>query len=281
MSVSRLRLPTRLTSQPVAWWHALLRASAIVNLLLLAATAAVVVYGHPAGGAVLWRTQLLLSAGYVSGCAFRAALPVYDIPRIVLVDSPLSSVIVGRSVATVAELCFACQWALILRVIASLFHSPFVSAVSLAIVPLIVFAEVCSWYAVLTTEQRAHAIENSVWGLSAALVVASLLVIGPLRIASLYPPTIAWCIGGAAYVAFIFILDVPMYRSRWLADRRSGRRRLSILDGVGDICRRRIVSYRWDDWKNEVLWMSLYFTLGVWSSLSLVYASIAPGRASA
>jgi hypothetical protein len=63
----------------------------------------------------LRRLQLLLSAGYVFGCAFRSALPVYDVPRVVLFDSWLSSVVVGRSVATFAELCFAAQWALLLR----------------------------------------------------------------------------------------------------------------------------------------------------------------------
>ena len=59
--------------------------------------------------------QLLLCAAYVAGCAFRSFLPVIDIPRLVLVDSRLSSVLVGRSVATVAELCFAAQWALMLH----------------------------------------------------------------------------------------------------------------------------------------------------------------------
>jgi hypothetical protein len=162
--------------------------------------------------------------------------------------------------------------------IASLSHSPFGQAVSLTVVPLIVLAEGCSWYAVLTTRQRAHALENSLWGLSAALVVGSLLVIGPHRLASLYFPMIAWCIGGAAYVAFIFVYDVPMYWSRWLADQARGRKYPSIAEGMVDVCRRWTVSYRWEDWKDEVLWMSLYFTLGVWSSIGLVYPSLALGR---
>ena len=33
------------------------------------------------------------------------------------------------------------------------------------------------------------------------------------------------------------------------------------------------VSYRREDWKNEVPWMSLYFTFGVLSSIWLVHAS--------
>jgi hypothetical protein len=150
-------------------------------------------------------------------------------------------------------------------------------AVSLVIVPLIVLAEGSSWYAVLTTAQRGHVVENSLWGLSAALVVGSLLLIGPHRLAELYPPMIAWCVAGVAYVAFIFFFDVPMYWSRWRADQTHGRQYLSIAQGMLDVCRRWVVSYRWEDWKTEMLWMSLYFTLGVWSSISLVYASIALG----
>ena len=214
---------------------------------------------------------------YVAGCAFRSFLPVVDIPRLVLVDSRLSSVLVGRSVASVAELCFAAQWALILHRAALSGPSPFAQAVSFALIPLIVLAEGFSWYAVLTTEQRAHAAENSLWGLSAALVVAGILVIGPPRLAALYLPVIA---GGAAYVAFIFFYDVPMYWSRWRADQASGREYLSIADGMVEVCGRWRVSCRWEDWKDEVPWMSLYFTFGVWSSIWLVYASLALGHSS-
>lgn len=254
-----------MTSQAVAWWHRSLRAIAVLNIVLWSLCAVAVARTHAAS-----YIQLLLSAAYVAGCAFRSILPVIDIPRLVLVDSRLSSVSIGRSVATVAELCFAAQWALALHHLASLSGSPLVQAVSLALVPLIVLAEACSWYAVLTTEQRAHAAENSLWGLAAALVVAAMLVIGPHRSAALYLQVVA---GGAAYVAFIFVYDVPMYWSRWLADQARGRHYPSIADGWVDV-RRWTVSYRWEDWKSEVAWMSLYFTFGVWSSIWLVYASL-------
>jgi hypothetical protein len=148
-------------------------------------------------------------------------------------------------------------------------------AVAWTVVPLIVLAEICSWYAVLTTGQRAHAAENSLWGLAATLAVIGVLVIEPHRIAALHPATIA---AGAAYVAFIFIYDVPMYWSRSRGDRTNEHRYLSIADGMVDVCRRWRVSYDWEDWKNEVPWMSLYFTFGVWSSIWLVYASLALGR---
>src|SRR5882757_7765820 len=91
------------------------------------------------------RLQLLLSAVYVFGCAFRSAFPVFDVPRICLHNSWLSSVIVGRSVATVAELCFVGQWALMLNEISRTARSALGMAVALAVVPLIAIAEACSW----------------------------------------------------------------------------------------------------------------------------------------
>ena len=265
-------------SRAVAWWHTLLRANAVLNVALWSLAAAAVTREQASirVDTDVAHMQLLLSAVYVAGCAYRSFLPVIDIPRLVLVDSRLSSVLVGRSVATVAELCFATQWALVLHRAAVLVGSPFVLAVSLTLVPLIVLAEICSWYAVLTTGQRAHAAENSLWGLAAALAVIGMLVIEPHRLAALRPATIA---GGAAYVAFIFAYDVPMYWSRWRGDQANGHRYLSIADGMVDVSRRWTVSYRWEDWRSEVPWMSLYFTFGVWSSLWLVYASLASGHA--
>jgi hypothetical protein len=265
-------------SGAVGRWHAALRAIAVLNVALWSLSAIAVTREHGLahiGSEAACYVQLLLSAVYVAGCAFRSVLPVIDIPRLVLIDSRLSSVVVGRSVASVAELSFAAQWALVLHRIASLGPVPMVQAASLLVLPLILLAEGCSWYAVLTTEQRAHALENSLWGLSAALVVAGMWVIGPHRGAALYPAVIA---GGAAYVVFIFVYDVPMYWSRWLIDQARGRKYLSIADGVVDVCRRWTVSYRWEDWRNEVPWMSLYFTFGVWSSIWLVYASLAIER---
>ena len=117
------------------------------------------------------RLQLQLSAVYVFGCAFRSVLPVFDGPRICLFNSWLSSVIVGRSVATCAELCFVAQWALMLRETSRATDSVLGNFASLAVVPLIAVAEACSWYSVLTTSNLGHVAEESIWGLSAALLV--------------------------------------------------------------------------------------------------------------
>ncbi len=185
-----------------------------------------------------------------------------------LVDSWASSVLIGRSVATLAEVAFAAQWAVFLRD----------RKVSLAIVPLIVIAEICSWYAVLTTANLGHVFENSLWGICGALIVASLLTMVPQCPANRRPMLIAWAAAGTLYVAFIFIVDVPMYWSRWITDQANAREYLSIAQGIVDASACKVVSFRWEDWRNEVAWMTLYFSVGVWVSISLIFVA-APAKA--
>lgn len=248
----------------VSWWF-FLCAVAVINIaawLLSAFTEAIAAR----------RLQLVLSGGYVFGCAFRSFFPVYDIQRLCLVDSWLSSVLAGRSVATVAELCFAAQWALLLHENARATGSEAARRVAFTIVPLIALAEVFSWYAVLTTWNLGHVVENSLWGISGALVLVGMRAIAPRLSASRTPMLAAWGFAGVVYVTFMFLVDVPMYWSRWLADQASERGYLSLAQGVLDASACKLVSFRWEDWKSEVTWMSLYFSVGVWASISLIHA---------
>ncbi len=229
----------------------------------------------------LRRWLLVLSAGYVIGCAYRSFVPVFDVPRLCLFDSWLASVAVGRSVATIAELCFVAQWALLLRASSRATGSGFARAASGLLVPMIAVAETCSWYSVLTTSNLGHVIEETLWGVCAALLVASLVAIWPRCTPRLRSVLAFWCIAGLTYVAFMFLVDVPMYWSRWLADEASGRHYLSLAQGLMDVSGRWVVSHRWDDWKSEVAWMTLYFSVAVWLSIALVHAPLPRRRAAA
>jgi hypothetical protein len=122
---------------------------------------------------------------------------------------------------------------------------------------------------VLTTSNLGHVIEESLWGLCAALLVAGLVACWPRCEPRLKPLLALWCATGVGYVGFMFGVDVPMYLGRWLADEAAGRSYLTLAQGLADASRS-IVSHRWDDWKGEVVWMSLYFSVAVWLSLSLV-----------
>ena len=154
--------------------------------------------------------MVLLCAAYVFGCAFRSVLPRADVQRICLFDTWLSSVLVGRSVATIAEICFAIQWAIVLRHLANLTKSDTVRNISNAIVPLILIAECCSWYAVITTSYLGNTIENSIWTVAFLLIAVALLRLlsefrGVVRIA-----IVTAVAGIAGYLAFLVTIDVPI-----------------------------------------------------------------------
>ncbi|OAI54602.1 hypothetical protein AYO44_03410 [Planctomycetaceae bacterium SCGC AG-212-F19] len=258
----------------VLWWTALCALS-VVNLCGWRLSAAAVARRRAAVSPTIylfqWR-QLLLSAVYVLGCGFRAVLPRADVQRIGLYDSWISSVMVGRSVATVAELCFIAQWALLLHKFAKDAGSRFGVVVAWLLVPMIVVAEVCSWYAVLTTAYLGNAIEESIWALAAGLLILSGLALWS-RCRAGYRPFLAAAMAlGVAYVAFMCTVDVPMYVTRWLADEASGRTYLSLGQGIQDAWCRWKVTFEWDEWRTEIPWMSLYFSVAVWWSIALIHA---------
>src|ERR1700751_4057957 len=152
-------------SNPLAWWLGLLTMVSGANI---AAWVVLYRYLHAPqtggfGSTSDIQLMLFLSAAYVSGCAFRSFLPRADVQRICLFDPWLSSVTVGRSLATVAEICFAAQWALILYQLGTMTGADTTVSAALVIVPLIVVAEGFSWHAVLTRNYVGNAIENSIW----------------------------------------------------------------------------------------------------------------------
>src|ERR1700704_719140 len=258
-------------SNPLAWWWGLLTLVSGANIavwFLLYRQ----LHEQPAGG--LGSTSgiglmLLLSAAYVFGCAFRSFLPRADVQRICLFDTWLSSVVVGRSVATVAEVSFAAQWAIILHQLGTMTEADTTLNVAWVIVPLILIAECFSWYAVLTKHYLGNAIENSIWAVAFFLVGIGLCRLlpefeGPVRV------VLAIAISGiAGYLAFLMTIDVPMYLSRWRAEVADGGKLLRPLEGLRDVSTRWVVTHNFAEWKDEIAWMSLYFSAAVWASLAL------------
>jgi hypothetical protein len=279
-------------SNPLAWWWSLLTLVSGVNIAVwfllyrqlqptggLGSTSGMELMVLQTGSlhsSSSIELMLLLCAAYVFGCAFRSLLPRADVQRICLFDTWLSSVVVGRSVATVAEICFAAQWALILHQLGTMTGADTTLNVAWVIVPLILIAECYSWYAVLTTHYLGNAIENSIWAVAFFLVGIGLCRLlpefeGPVRVVLAVAIT-----GIVAYLAFLMTVDVPMYLSRWRAKVADGGKHLRPLEGLRDVSTRWIVTHDLAEWKDEIAWMSLYFSMAVWASLALcVFYSLA------
>src|ERR1700680_183101 len=213
--------------------------------------------------------MLLLSAAYVFGCAFRSFLPRADVQRICLFDTWLSSIVVGRSVATVAEICFAAQWAMILHQLGTMTATDTTLNAAWVIVPLILIAECFSWYAVLTTNYLGNAIENSIWAVAFFIVGIGLCRLLPEFDGAVRVVLAIAIIGIAGYLAFLMTVDVPMYLRRWRAGLAGGSKLLGPLEGLRDVSTRWVVTHDLAEWKDEIAWMSLYFSAAVWASLAL------------
>jgi len=191
------------------------------------------------------------------------------VQRICLYDSWLSSVLVGRSVATIAELCFMTQMALHLRRLAAARGAALALTLSRLIVPIIATAETCSWYAVLTTNYIGNACEESLWAVAGALLLAGCVALWPRSGARLRRLLLVPFVAAPGYLAFMATVDIPMYLTRWRADQLAGRRYLSLTEGLRDLARRWIVTRQWSDWRTEIPWMTLYFSVAVWISIAL------------
>jgi hypothetical protein len=161
------------------------------------------------------------------------------------------------------------QWAIILRHLAGTAESITARNIANAIVPLIVLAECCSWYAVITTSYLGNTLENSLWAVTFLLIAVALLLLldrfaGTMRLA-----IAAALLGVLGYVAFMFTVDVPMYFERWQTDLASGKELLGFFAGLYDVTTRWVVTHRVALWSDEIAWMSLYFSVAVWTSLAL------------
>ena len=262
-----------MTSSVLMWWS-LLCVVSLVNVLVWTTSAALLWRRSFSFCPVAWaaiRVQIMLSGAYVFGCAFRSVLPVFDIQRLCLIDSWLSSAIVGRSVATMAELCFVAQLALLSRGIAQAADHRFGILASRAVVPMIFVAEIFSWYAVLTTSNLGHVIEESLWGICALMLAASCVHALPRIQREVRSALATFSALAVLYALYMFAVDVPMYWSRWTFDSAHGHPFLSLSQGLLDASSRWVVSHRWADWESEVLWMSAYFSVAVWISIGLVH----------
>jgi hypothetical protein len=258
-------------SNPVDRWWGLLALVSGANIAVWCVLFHALRAGSAAGldGSPGIALMLLLSAAYVFGCAFRSFLPRADVQRICLFDTWLSSVIVGRSVATVAEICFAAQWVIVLGRLGATADAATTLNAAFILLPLIVVAECFSWYGVLTTNYLCNAIENSIWAVGFSAVGIGLVRLmtdfdGPLRAV-----LVVAIIGIALYLSFLIFVDVPMYVNRWRARTRNGGKLLTPLEGLRDASTRWIVTHDLAQWRDEIPWMSLYFTAAVWASLAL------------
>jgi hypothetical protein len=225
------------------------------------------------------RYQVPLSGVFTFVCAVRSFFPRADVQRFVLFDGFISSVLVGRTLATVAELSLMTQLSLIAWEVSLSNANRRGMRLANIIVPLIAVAEVCSWYSVITTSYLGNVFEESIWAFCSLLLVI-------IALSNWWDADREWkrLLGllmtlGTGHVIFEASVDVPMYVQRWQADRAADKATLSFFEGLDNLARYWVVTYRWEDWKSEMAWLSFYFSVVVWASIWITHAPAPPKEA--
>lgn len=254
------------------WWSRLTRL-AIFNVLLWLWTYSL--HRDNIDGDFYKGMNLKCSGIYVIVCAYRSFYPRIDLERYCMFDHHLSSIFLGRAAATVAEISFSIQFALLLHQLGTHHGHKYTEIVSYMIVPAITIAQACCWRGVITLDYIWHAIEESIWAVTSAIVggcFASILVHGTDR-TDIWYLSVAGLFVSMNYFAFMILVDVPMYYNRYKQSLQEKSKRFDVQKGLKDAWTRKVVTKNWNDWKDEAPWLTGYFSFAVWTSVALVHFS--------
>jgi hypothetical protein len=260
---------------PVVWWIDLTTVS-VFNIL-------VYIYSYRRYCARDEHQQRLKECAgiYVVACAIRSIWPRIDVERVCFWDlEALQTTLVGRSLATVAEISYTYQ---ITTVAAQIAHDLGLEKRRRLIEALhwpLVFAQTFCWMGVTTQRQVWHCLEESLW----------MTVIGTIGFTCLTMiphtwPRACWdakiflnIMAGMAipFVWFMATTDVPMYYARYLRDEAQGVKYNTVLEGIYSAGYCHSVSRSMDVWAEELPWMGAYFSAAVWFSMFMMRAPRVP-----
>lgn len=248
----------------LSWWRALC-ALAVLNVCLWLA---VLNFG-PVTGAH-GGLQLALSGVYVLVCAYRSVLPSVYLERLVVVDTHFSSIFLGRAAATVAEICFALQLGLLVHQLGVHVGIQWVQTAAWFVPVFMVAAQGFCWHSVLTLNHITQAVESTLWAVGFSWMAALLAVIALSSSGWVTALAVFGILASLAFVAYVMSVDVPMYWRRYQHGRATGLVYMPLDQGARDAWNRRVHSGSWAAWRADALWLTPYFSFGVWISIAMV-----------
>lgn len=219
--------------------------------------------------------QLALSGVYVFVCAYRSIFPRVDLERLVVVDSTLSSIFLGRSAATIAEICFGLQLGLLVHQMGAHAGLTLVQYAAWVIPVLMTLAQVFCWHSILTLNHITQAVESFLWAAGFSWFAALLTIIAMDTSGAVHFLAITGAAGSVVFVTYALLVDIPLYLRRFRNGRAVGQQYLSVTQGARDAWGRREQSHSWDRWKDDALWLTPYFSVGAWFSMTLVFLPLA------
>lgn len=222
-----------------------------------------------------------LAFPFVFECAYRSIFPALYVERQTFWDSPFDSILINRSFAAIGEVCWMLQVAMALSVTnsTSKLNSIAVEVAAVSIVALSILGEINSFISTATKSQLFAVFEACCW--------CSIYMIGAVTGTYLFcylkkkretnaksakTFAIILSISGAILTPFMLISNIPTLLYRWKEDELHHKKYLGFFEGLYDALVTRNPTQNWAKWKGDCLWMSVYFSVAVWSSILLMYS---------
>jgi len=140
-----------------------------------------------------------------------------------------------------------------------------------ALVLPIAIAQCCCWCGEVSDNKVFHVAEEGLWTATfAAHVAIAVRVWLGTSGAARSRRTLLWIATlSTPYVFFMALVDVPMYYRQWIADEVNGTQYDSFSVGLQRMatCAQRVD--RWDEWREEATWQSLYFGAAPFACVAL------------
>lgn len=147
---------------------------------------------------------------------------------------------------------------------------PWVQKAAWAIPMFMGVAQAFCWHSVLTLNHITQAVESMLWAAGFSWMAALLAIIALDSSGWVNSLAIFGILCSLAFVAYVLGVDAPMYWRRYRHGRASGQAYMRLNQGARDAWDRRVCCGSWALWKADALWLTPYFSFGVWISIAMV-----------
>eukprot|EP00927_Polykrikos_kofoidii_P080250 TRINITY_DN77123_c0_g1_i1.p1 TRINITY_DN77123_c0_g1~~TRINITY_DN77123_c0_g1_i1.p1 ORF type:complete len:296 (-),score=28.52 TRINITY_DN77123_c0_g1_i1:319-1206(-) len=227
-----------------------------------------------------------LACPMVLVCAWRCVFPSTYLERFTWYDAWPCSIFLERNLAAVAEIAWVMQIALAVAFIDRCLpgggHLPTQVAAKLMVV-CICCAEVSSDYATITKNGFGYFLEETFWGVTFTLLVpASVNLVFRLWQLPKISTRSGCCnavffagtasIVGFGYIVWQWTFHVPQQWRIWRQQLADGDVFYGFWPGVRNASLEHVVTHEYADWGPSLVWLTGYFSAGVWSSIALTFA---------
>lgn len=261
-------------------WHGGMAAISVLNVILLMRALNEKPRARDETNPGYETTMKVLCVPMVLVCGFRAWFCEDYASRDVWYDSPLNSILLHRCLAMVAELCWIGQASLAFATVGGGLpkNGGRYKAAAVWLFACIAVAECCSCAGTVTTNRVFFLAEESAWVVGFTVFLP--FAIGLARAvpgdsaawasAKTFARIISLC--ACVYVPWGWLSDLPSNYEAWQKDKGT-HPYFGLKAGLEDAVHTRHENRTMGAWGHKLLWMTVYFSAAVWSSIALAAAA--------